>query len=282
MTHPMITWFPVRKQGLVSAVETFCRFSTRRTSTGGRSVRSSVPTCSTSNAWADHRIFNLTGLSHRGRQCRSNSQPATWREEESIREERSGARYHRYSSQWHAAERGSSSHYADLTQTPCCTNTLETKTTSVPLHIILAFHVVLGRSSPSLLQSVTLSVSTGELVMSIVVTEAPWLNLLVVKLQGLTFTNSHWLRSGDKNPVNTDQIDNDLFSHEMCSDKRLWSLELSAKYAVLNDHKTGGESQLVACPLLLKERKMTAQLYCPWGPGRTHLCTSTLSIYYSN
>lgn len=34
----MIIWFPARKQALASAVETFCRFSTKRTLTGGRSV----------------------------------------------------------------------------------------------------------------------------------------------------------------------------------------------------------------------------------------------------
>lgn len=42
MTRPMIIWFPVRKLGLASTVETFCRFSTRRTLTGGRSVPPSV------------------------------------------------------------------------------------------------------------------------------------------------------------------------------------------------------------------------------------------------
>lgn len=135
---------------------------------------------------------------------------------------------------------------------------------------------------PRYLSSLTLSVSIGELIMSIGVTQAPWFNLLVVKLQSLTFTNSHWLRSGDKNPVNTDQINNDLFAHEMCSEKSLRSLDLSATYAVLSGHETGGESQPAACPSFLEERKMTAQLYCPWGLGRTRLCTSTLSIYYSN
>lgn len=83
-----------------------------------------------------HYLCALTGLSHRGRQCRSNSKPAAWGEEESVCEERSGACYHRYTSQQHAAETRSPSHYADLIQTPRSTNTPATKTTSVPLHII--------------------------------------------------------------------------------------------------------------------------------------------------
>lgn len=67
--------------------------------------------------------FSLTGLSHRRRQCRSNSKPAARGEKESICEERSGARYHRYTSQRHAAEQRSISHYAYSTQAPRCTNT---------------------------------------------------------------------------------------------------------------------------------------------------------------
>ncbi len=59
--------------------------------------------------------------------------------------------------QQHAAEQGSTSHYADLTQTPRCTNSRATKATSVSLHIIQAFHLALGPLSLlSPLQSATL------------------------------------------------------------------------------------------------------------------------------
>lgn len=95
-----------------------------------------------------HVCVSLTGLSHRGRQCRSNSKPAARGEKESVCEERSGARYLRYTSQQHAAEQRSTSHYADLIQTPRCTNTPATKTTSVPLHIIQAFHLAPGAHPP--------------------------------------------------------------------------------------------------------------------------------------
>lgn len=159
----MITWFPVRKRGLASAAETSCRFSTRRISTGGRSVPpqeyfNHIQRYLTSCARAKTSGYilhvctcvSLTGLSHRGRQCRPNSQPVTRGEEESVCEERSGAGYHRYASQQHAAEQRSTSHYADSTQTPHCTNTPATKTTSAPLHIIQAFYLVLGQPHPPL------------------------------------------------------------------------------------------------------------------------------------
>ncbi len=75
--------------------------------------------------------------------------------------------------QQHAAEQGSTSHYADLTQTPRCTNSRATKATSVSLHIIQAFHLALGRSASSHLSSLLLlSASTGPLIMSIGVTQA--------------------------------------------------------------------------------------------------------------
>lgn len=77
-----------------------------------------------------------TGLSHRGRQCRSNSEPATRGEEESLCEERSRARYHRYSSPLHVAEQRCTPHYADLTEASRHTSAPATKTTSAALHII--------------------------------------------------------------------------------------------------------------------------------------------------
>lgn len=115
-----------------------------------------------------------TGLSHRGRQCRSNSEPATRGEEESLCEERSRARYHRYSSPWHAAEQRSSPHYADLTQASRRTSAPATKTTSAALHIIRAIHAALLLSP---LRSAAPSASSGTLVMSISVTQAPRFDL---------------------------------------------------------------------------------------------------------
>lgn len=68
-----------------------------------------------------------------------------------------------------------------------------------------------------------------------------------------------------------------------CGAKRgAFPLDLSAPYRVLSSHETGGESQSAACPSLTEERKMTAQMYCPWSLGRTHLSASTLSTYYTN
>lgn len=113
----MITWFPVRRQGLASTVETFCRFSIKRTSTGGRSEQPPaflnhiqyIQHFCALICWAKPEELStgslifcvrmcvcLIGLSHRGRQCRFNSKPAPWGEEESVCEERSGACYHRY------------------------------------------------------------------------------------------------------------------------------------------------------------------------------------------
>lgn len=105
-----------------------------------------------------HCLWSLTGLSHRGRQRRSNPKPAAGGEEESVCEERSGAHYHRYT-HLSATRTRAEKHFS------LCrfrhrllrrANTPATKATSVPLHIIQAFHLAPGRSSSSQpLQSVT-------------------------------------------------------------------------------------------------------------------------------
>lgn len=196
----MITWSPVRKQGLALAVETFCRFSTRRTWTGGRSVQH------ISTTYNDIKHFYALIACLKRYVC-----PRV------------------FPSQACHIEGGSAglipSQLLEEKRKAFVKRDLELATTGTPLsstqqsreallimqirHRLLAArtprqqrqHLFLSISYkhfiwrwalilPSPLQSVTLSVSTGELVMSIGLTQAAWSNLLVIKLQGLTFTNS--------------------------------------------------------------------------------------------
>lgn len=133
------------------------------------------------------------------------------------------------------------------------------------------------------------SASSGILVMSISVTQAPRFDLLVRRLRRLTFTSRRF-GSGDKKPVNTKLINNHLSAYEMWTGEAvllkficsLSSPQQQKKKKKNPKNKAGGESQPSACPSLLEGRKMMAQLSRPWSVTRMHLSASTLSAYYSS
>lgn len=209
----MITWFPVRKQGLASTVETFCRFSTRRTSTGGRSVQTPayfnhIRTYSTFfvHQLLRRKIFFFTGLfTHSvcvhvcvpSQACHIEGGSAGLIPSQLLEEKRKAF----VKRDLELATTGTPLSSMQQSREALLIMQIRHRLLTAQTHRQQRQHLFLSISYKhfiwrralillSPLQSVTLSVSTGELVMSIVVTQAAWSNLLVIKLQGMTFTNS--------------------------------------------------------------------------------------------